>query len=300
MNPPRASQDRARGAARTVAARALLLTGLATLGPLAAQGIGGGLEVVDGKIVTQEKLGQLVPGDIPFVAEDGRAVRSGEWFSGKRPVVLNLGYFACPRVCGAVLNGLVSGLAELDMQPGEHYDLVTVSFDPREQPPLAAAKKDSYRAAYPNLDLSNWHLHTGDRAAIDRLCEAVGFGYAWNEHTQDFDHAAVTMFLSPEGKVARYLYGYAYDKRDLRFAVLESADGKVGSFAERLLVSCYAYDPATREYKVLAIAVMQIGGIGTLIGLSMLLFAMWRRERRAARPRPADGLEHCPPSEVTP
>jgi protein SCO1/2 len=132
------------------------------------------------------------------------------------------------------------------------------------------------------------------------LCRSVGFGFAWNEHTQDFDHSAVTVFLSPEGKVARYLYGYVYDQRDLRFAILESAEGKVGSFAERLLVSCYAYDPATREYKVLAIAVMQVGGIATLIGLSMLLIAMWRRERRPKVAAPSDAARLRAPREVTP
>jgi protein SCO1/2 len=267
--------------------------------PAAAQGIGGGLEVVDGKIIVQERLGGMVPKDLAFLAEDGRQVRSGDWFSGQRPVVLNLGYFGCPRVCGAVLTGLMAGLSELKMQPGVHYDLVTVSFDPRERPELAAAKKQGFAAAYPGLPLSTWRLHTGDRAAIDRLCEAVGFGYAWNEHTSDFDHSAVTVFLSPDGKVTRYLYGFEYDPRDLRFAVLESAEGKVGSFAERLLVSCYAYDPNTRQYRVLAIAVMQVGGIATLIGLSMLLFAMWRRERRPGKPG-ADRGSAFHPREVTP
>lgn len=290
-----AIQHRARAAARVCAVAIGLGVGLA------AQGIGGALETVDGKIVVQEKLGQFVPGDIAFVDEDGRTVSSGAWFTGKRPVVLNLGYFGCPRVCGAVLNGLMSGLSELDMTAGQDYDVVTVSFDPREKPELAARKKQSYLAAYPNLAPGSWHLHTGDQASIDRLCEAVGFGYAWNEHSHDFDHSAVTIFLSPDGKVSRYLYGYGYDKRDLRFAVLESAEGKVGSFAERLLISCYAFDPATREYKVLAIAVMQVGGAATLLGLSLLLFVMWRGGRRTGKPVLApDANKLRAPREVTP
>lgn len=295
----RASVSRARPTASACARslRVLVLSvGLAGVAP--AQGIGGGLEVVDGKIIVQEKLGEFVPRDLEFRAEDGQKVSSGAWFTGKRPIVLNLGYFGCPRVCGAVLSGLMTGLGELPMQPGEHYDLVTVSFDAREKPELAAAKKASYAASFPKLALGSWHLYTGDSAAIDRLCQAVGFGFAWNEHTKDFDHSAVTIFLSPEGKVTRYIYGYGGDKRDLRFAVLESAEGKVGSFAERLLVSCYAYDPTTREYKVLAIAVMQVGGIATLIGLSLLLFAMWRRERRPRPPGPRSAALH--PREVTP
>ena len=265
---------------------------------LPAQGIGGGHEFVDGKIVVQEKLGQIVPKDLTFVAEDGRTVRSGDWFSGKRPVVLNLGYFGCPRVCGAVLSGLITGLAELPMQPGQQYDVVTVSFDARETPELANVKKQAYVDSYPALSLAPWHLHTGDQAAIDALCRSVGFGFAWNEHSKDFDHEAVTILLSPDGKVTRYLFGYVYDKRDLRFAIVESAEGKVGSFAERLLVSCYAYDPTTREYKVLAIAVMQVGGVATLIGLSLLLLAMWRRERRRSQPSAPDVTVH--PREVTP
>ncbi|MEZ5966568.1 MAG: SCO family protein [Planctomycetota bacterium] len=266
---------------------------------LPAQGIGGGLQTVDAKIIVQEKLGQFVPGDIEFVDETGKTVHTGDWFSGSRPIVLNLGYFGCPRVCGAVLNGLMTGLTQVDMKPGEHYDVVTVSFDPRENAALAAAKKQAFLAQYPSLGLQPWHLHTGDQAQIDRLCQAVGFGYSWNEHSKDYDHSAVTVFLSPEGKVARYLYGYNYDKRDLRFAVLESAEGKVGSFAERLLVSCYAYDPQTREYRVLAIAVMQIGGVGTLVGLSLLLFAMWRRERRTKHVPAVRVDDLSAPREVT-
>lgn len=286
----------------TAALPAVVLLAVAGMLPrVCAQGIGGGLQTVDGKILVQEKLGQFVPGDIALIDEAGQPVQTGSWFSGKRPVVLNLGYFGCPRVCGAVLNGLMTGLSQIDMKPGEEYDLVTVSFNPNEKPDLAAAKKQSYLDAYPALGLSSWHLHTGDQAQIDRLCQAVGFGYAWNEHSQDFDHSAVTIFLSPEGKVSRYLYGYAYDKRDMRFAVLESAEGRVGSFAERLLISCYAYDPATREYRVLAIAVMQVGGFATLIGLSLLLIAMWRRERRTGKPVPAtDAVNLSAPREVTP
>jgi len=280
--------------ARCLAAAVLLAAALP------AQGIGGGLQVVDGKIIVEERLGQLVPRDLNFADETSRPVPSGSWFTGKRPVILNLGYFGCPRVCGAVLNGLMSGLEQLGMEPGEQYDLVTVSFDPREQPALAAQKKQAFAAAYPGLALGPWHLHTGDQATIDRLCAAVGFGYAWNEHSKDFDHSAVTIFLSPEGKVARYLYGYAYDRRDLRFAVLESAEGKVGSFAERLLVSCYAYDPQTRSYQVLAIAVMQVGGVATLFGLSLLLIAMWRRERRTGKPGRSQPTPLRAPREVTP
>lgn len=277
----------------------MLAVAAALLPPLRGQGIGGGLQVVDAKTEIQEKLGQLVPGDVTLVDETGRATRSGEWFTGRRPIVLNLGYFGCPRVCGAVLNGLLSGLSELGMRPGEDYDLITVSFDAREQPELAAAKKAAFAEVFPALPLASWRLYTGTQAEVDRLCAAVGFGYAWNEHAKDFDHRAVTIFLSPEGKVARYLYGYDYDTRDLRFAILEAGEGKVGSFAERLLVSCYGYDPQTRQYRVLAIAVMQVGGIATLIGLSLLLFAMWRYERRTGKQRRADAAA-LHPREVTP
>ncbi len=251
-----------------------------------AQGIGGSLATFDANAMVNEKLGQQIAADVSFLAEDGRAVRSGEWFTGKRPVVLNLGYFGCPRVCGAVLNGLMAGLAEQRLSPGQDYDLVTLSFDSREKPALAADKKAAYQKVYPNLPLESWRLFTGDESAIRALCQSVGFGYAWNEHTKDFDHSAVTIFLSPEGKVTRYLYGTTYEKRDLRFAILESAEGKVGSFTERVLLSCYGYDPTTRRYEVLARSVMQVGGVAILIGLGLLLTAMWRGERRKARLEP--------------
>ncbi len=249
-----------------------------------AQGIGGGLGVLDGKIVVQEKLGQMVPGDITLTREDGVLVETSTWFAGKRPIVLNIGYFGCPAMCGVVLNGLTKGLAELPMQPGQEYELVTISIDPRETPAAALQKKESYVQGFPQLALAaNWHLYTGTKEQVERLTSAVGFGFAWNEHTKDFDHSAAVMFLSPEGKVARYLYGVEYPQRDLRFAILEAAEGRVGSFAERFLLSCYAYDPNARTYAVVAWAVMRVGGTAVLAGLVGLVFLLWRRERRIVK-----------------
>lgn len=269
---------------RPFLAAVAVMTVLAVAVP--SQGIGGGLAVLDANAMVEEKLGQVIDKSVALVNEDGQATRSGDWFTGKRPVILNLGYFGCPRVCGAVLNGLMAGLAEQRLQPGQDYDLVTVSFDAREKPALATAKKASYRQIYPALPLDSWRLCTGDEAAIRALCKSVGFGFAWNEHTKDFDHSAVTIFLSPDGKVTRYLYGTTYQARDLRFAILESAEGKVGSVTERILLSCYGYDPTTRRYEVLARSVMQVGGVAILIGLGILLTAMWRGERRRSRAEP--------------
>lgn len=281
------SNARRRLSAALLAAGALCSAALCSTGLVTAQGIGGGLGVVDGKIVVQEKLGAIVPGDITLTREDGVLVETSSWFAGKRPIVLNVGYFGCPAMCGAVLNGLAKGLAELPMQPGTEYDLVTVSIDPREGAAAARDKKQAYVAGFPTLSLeANWHLYTGTKEQVERLTNAVGFGFAWNEHTNDFDHSATVIFLSPEGKVARYLYGIEYAQRDLRFAILESAEGRVGSFAERFLLSCYAYDPTARTYAVVAWSVMRIGGSAVLVGLAALVFLLWRRERRNIKPTP--------------
>jgi protein SCO1/2 len=218
-----------------------------------------------------------------FKDESGASVKLGDYF-GKKPVVLSLVYYQCPMLCNQVLNGMVTAFKVMNFKAGQEFEVVTVSFDSRETATLAAAKKNTY-VNYLPADrragaASGWHFLTGDDASIKRLTAAVGFRFHWDEATSQFAHASAIYVTTPEGKLARYLYGVEYAPRDLRLGLIEAADNKIGSPVDQLLLYCYHYDPATGKYGARIMRVMQIGGGVTLIGIVALLFSLRRRERR--------------------
>lgn len=278
--------------------RALLATtltvSLATL--VAAQGLGGSLNVTDSATEIREHLGSIVPGNILLTNDRGEQVRLGDHFTGSQPVILNLGYFGCPALCGAVTKGMVDALKQVeedpDLQalvPGRDFTILTVSFDPTElhKPNLVAAKKQNFLKHYGKPEAADhWHFLVGDKQNVTRLVDAVGFGFRWNRTSKAFDHRAVLILLSPEGKITRYLYGAYYTPRTLRLAVVEASEGKVGTTIERLLLSCYGYDPESGEYNRIGPLVMSMGGVLTLLVLGSLLFFMFRGERDQAKPAP--------------
>lgn len=226
-----------------------------------------------------QKLGETVPLDTPLRDETGRNVRLGDYL-GRRPVVLSLVYYECPMLCTLALNGLGSALSVLSFDPGKDFEIVTVSFNPKETPELAAAKKKVYLQRYKKQGAPEaWHFLTGDAASIARLTEAVGFRYAWDAETRQFAHPAGVMVLTPQGKIARYLYGVEYAPRDLRLALVEAAAGKIGSPVDQFLLYCYQYDPATGKYSAAILRIVRLAGVLTVLGLAAFLGAMWRRER---------------------
>jgi protein SCO1/2 len=243
------------------------------------------IPVVDAATAIDERLGAVVSGELEFVDEMRRPVRLGDYCNGKRPVILNLGYYGCPTLCGEVLNSLVDGLRGLSLRIGEDFEVVTVSFDPREKPELAREKKNSVLQVYtaPNAE-AHWHFLTGEQAQIEALTKAVGFGYQWNEHGKVYDHSAALVLLSPDGKVSRYLYGLLYRPRDLRLGLVEASEGKVGSTWDRILLTCYGYDPKTQTYSLLVMTVVRVGGALTVAGIAIMLLFLWRRERRRVAP----------------
>ena len=215
-----------------------------------------------------------------FKDENGASVKLGDYF-GKKPVVLSLVYYQCPMLCNQVLNGMVTAFRVMNFKAGQEFDVVTVSFDSRETAALAAAKKNTY-VNYLPADrrvgaASGWHFLTGDEASIKRLTEAVGFRYHWDEATNQFAHASAIYVATPEGKLARYMYGVEYAPRDLRLGLIEAADNKIGSPVDQLLLYCYHYDPATGKYGARIMRVMQVGGVVTLFGIVALLFTLRRR-----------------------
>jgi len=229
-----------------------------------------------------ERLGAAVDLNLTFVAEDGRIVRLGDYFKKDRPVLLDLVYYSCPMLCNLVLNAQTSAMRELAWTPGSEYEVVTISIDPGETHDLARAKKASYLASY-ERPTSGWHFLTDHDGNVKRLAEQVGFGYAYDETIRQYAHQAAIMMLTPEGRVARYLYGINFQPRDLRLALTEAAKGKLTLSLDRLLLFCYHYDPTARSYVPFATNFMRAGGLLVVLVLGGFLWRMWRRERAGKR-----------------
>jgi protein SCO1 len=226
-----------------------------------------------------QNLDQPVPLDTTFLDESGRTVRLGTYF-GKRPVVLLFAYYDCPMLCTQVINGLASALAVLSLEPGKDFEIVTVSFDPRDTPATADAKKAVYLERYKHAGAAEaWHFLTGQPASIARLTKAAGFRYVWDKQTQQFAHPTGVIVLTPDGRLARYLFGIEYGPRDLRYAIVDASEGKVGNAVDALLLYCYHYDPTTGRYGVAIMRVLRLAGLATVFALGTFIFVMVRRER---------------------
>lgn len=226
-----------------------------------------------------QRLNQKIPLDLSFRDENNNAVTLGSYVHDK-PVVLSLVYYECPMLCTQVLNGMVECFLDTKFIVGKEFDVVTVSFNPRDTPELASAKKDQYMRAYGHGDAGrSWHFLTGDEESIKKLTEAVGFHYAYDEETHQYAHASGIMVVTPEGKLARYFYGIEYAPRDMEFAVMDAAREKIGSPVERLLLLCYHYDPSTGKYSLFVLNLIKMGGALTLLVLAGVLIMLFRRER---------------------
>jgi protein SCO1/2 len=231
-----------------------------------------------GKVAFEQRLNEQLPLDLPFKDEAGRSVKLGDYF-GRKPVVLAFVYYECPMLCTQVLNGLESALRVINESIGQEFDVVTVSFDPRESPVLAAGKKKAYLERYQRSSAEQgWHFLTGEQASIDALTRAAGFSFYWDEQTQQFAHASGIVVATPAGKLSRYFFGIDYSPRDVKFALIESSHEKIGSLAERLLLYCYHYDPATGNYGFVAMRAVQLGGAVTLVALFGFIFVSIRRD----------------------
>ena len=234
-----------------------------------------------------QRLGESLPLDAPFRDDHGQSVTLGDLFGGK-PVVLVMTYFECPMLCTLVLNGLTKTLKTMNFEPGKEFDVVVVSFDPRDTPELAAKKKATYVAEYGRVATADgWHFLTGDQAAIARVATAVGFRYKWVPEEKQFAHAAAIMVATPEGRMSRYFYGVDYAGRDLRLGLIEAADHKIGSAVDVLLLFCYRYDPATGKYGAIVLNMVRIGGVATVLVIGAFMAVMFRREAVAERQRQA-------------
>lgn len=231
----------------------------------------------------EQRLDARLPLDLRFRDDEGRVVRLGDYF-GRRPVVLAFVYYECPMLCLQVLNGLTAALRVLAETPGREFEVVAVSIDPRETPVMAAGKKRMYLDRYgrPGSE-GGWHFLTGSAEAVEALADAAGFRYAWDEATQQFAHASGLIVATPDGRLSRYFFGIEYSPRDLKFALMESSEGRIGSVIDQLLLYCYHYDPATGTYGFLVMNALRLAAAATVLALLGFVAVALRREARTAR-----------------
>ncbi len=232
------------------------------------------------KVSFDQNLGVQVPLDLPFRDETGHGVQLSQYFTG-RPVILSLVYYECPMLCVQALNGLVRSLKVLALEPGRDYTIVTVSFNPAETPEQAAAKKDEYVARLKKPGgAEGWHFLTGNEASIQQLTDSVGFHYVYDAETKQFAHPTGLVVLTPEGKTSKYIFGIDYGPRDIRLALVEASDHKVGTPVDWLLLYCYHYDPTTGKYGLVLMNVLRLGGVLTVATIGGLILLLRRREKR--------------------
>lgn len=225
-----------------------------------------------------EKVGAQLDLSASFIGEDGYPVSLSSFFHKGRPVVLNFVYYQCPMLCNLVLNGETTAFRELPWTPGAEYEIVTISINPSEGFDLARKKKALYLTSF-DRPAPGWHFLSDRDGHARQLAEQIGFHYRYNEAQKQFAHSAAIMVLTPDGKVARYLYGIKFKSRDLRLALTEAAEGRGGLSVERLLLFCFHYDPKASSYVLFATNFMRAGGGLTAIFLGAFLLRYWRKEK---------------------
>lgn len=265
---------------------ALLFFGTAPV--VAAQAPESGSLMVPQKLrgaqIADDRIGRAVPLDVRLTDHTGKSVTLGRYFAdGKRPLVLTLGYYRCPMLCDVVLNGLLDAVKAMPLRLGEDYAVLSVSIHPKETADLAGKKRAAYvRAIGRGLDVAgaDWTFHVGEETQVKRLADAVGFGYRWDPRSEQYAHGAGIFVLDPQGRLNRVLYGVEFAPRQLKLALVEAAQGKVGTLFDRVLLSCFHYDPDSHRYGVAILGVMRLAGGATVLMLAGVLLWLWRRERR--------------------
>lgn len=227
-----------------------------------------------------ENTNALLPLDTKFMDQSGEEIALGDLFQDERPVLLQMGYFKCPQLCNLVLNEMTETLRTLDWTTGKEFDVVSISINPDESPELAAAKRTSYILMYERRQSGKgWHFLTGPEESSRAVADAVGFQYRL-QPDGEYAHAAGLFVITPDGRVSRYLYGSSYDVKTMRFALLEASNGRIGSTLDRFIMWCHVYDPDSGSYVLLAVRLMQVGGVLTLLILGLGLGWMWRSDRK--------------------
>ena len=246
-------------------------------------GVSSGLPTALKNVGIEQKLNGQLPLDAQFTDENGNTVKLGDYFGNGRPIILALVYYECPMLCNEVLNGLTGSLKGISFDAGKDFDIVAISFDAREneKPDLAKSKKAGYLTRYGRAGAENgWHFLSGTQGEIDKVTNAVGFNYQYDEATEQFAHAGGVIVITPEGKISRYLYGIDYAPKDLKFGLMDSAENKIGNPAEQLYLYCFHYDPSTGKYGLAILSILRLFAVATLLGIVGMFFVFWRNNRK--------------------
>jgi len=231
----------------------------------------------------EQHLDAQIPPDLIFRDETGKPVKLGEYF-GHKPLILNLVYYNCTMLCGEALAGLSSAMRLVKFDVGNEFDVVTVSFDPRETPEMAAAKKKDYVGRYGRANAATgWHFLTGQPDSINALTRAVGFQYQYDAKSNQYAHATAIMVLTPQGRISRYFYGVDFPPKDLRMGLVEASQGKIGNAVDAVLLYCYHYNPETGKYGAIVINILRLAAAATIVLLGGLILTLWRLDRSVAR-----------------
>jgi protein SCO1/2 len=230
----------------------------------------------------QQHLNANVPVDLEFRDELGNPVKLADYFGHGRPVILNLGYYQCPMLCSELLEGLVGSMKALAFNVGRDFDVVTVSFDPRETPEMAAAKKRDIMKRYGRAGADQgWHFLTGQADQINALTKSVGFQYQFDPKTEQYAHAAAIVMLTPDHVISGYFYGVEFSPKDLRLGLVQASQNKIGDIGDQVLLYCYHYDPRSGKYGAIVGNILKLGGLATVLILGTFMFVMFRIDLRA-------------------
>ncbi len=239
----------------------------------------------------QQNLNQQIPPDLTFTDDLGRQVKLGDYF-GQKPLILNFVYYGCPMLCGEELSGLESTLRVLKFDIGKEFEVITISFDPKNTPEIAAKKKEQFLRRYnrPGAE-QGWHFLVGQPDAIAAVTKAAGFQYEYDPKTEQFAHSTAIMVLTPQGKIAQYYYGIEYPPKDVRLALVEASQNRIGNVVDQVLLYCYHYDPTQGKYSATILRILQLMAVATMAALGALFYVLIRRDPNNRRPDNFQGAE---------
>lgn len=235
-------------------------------------------------VAFRPELNAQMPLDTAFRDENGKSVQLGEYFHQQKPVVLAFVYYGCPMLCTQLEQGVVGSLRMLSFNPGRDYEVVFVSFDERDTPEMAAAKKKTAMDHFRRTETAaGWHFLTGSKESIATVTNAANFHFNFDVKNNLFAHASGIMVLTPDGRISRYFYGVEFPGRDLRLGLVDASQGKIGTPVDKMLLFCFQYDPSTARYSATILGIMRILAAFTVAGLLLMILIFRRRDKRAGR-----------------